>query len=258
MRARWIAAVALAAALLAGGCATAPFDAAGQRRPDDTQDPWEPFNRRMFAFNQVVDRLVIKPVAKGYLVVFPPPARDALRHVLDNLNEPLILANCVLQGRLADARTTGARLIVNTTAGIGGIRDVATGIRLPKQVGDFGQTLWRWTFKPGPYLVLPVFGPSSPRDGIGQGVDSYLDPVRYMIRNDGAADALSISRIAADGIDTRARNIDNLDVIRKQAIDYYASFRSLYLQDRNAKLTAYQPKTAPKVPPASFYDDPGQ
>lgn len=258
MSGRLSAALICAAALAAAGCATLPRTAAGLRRPDDTQDPWEGFNRRIFAFNQFLDRILIKPVAEGYVAVFTPPERDALRHVLNNLNEPVILANCVLQGRLKDAGVTGRRLIVNTTLGVAGIRDVATTLHLPRQIGDFGQTLWLWGFKPGPFLILPVLGPSSPRDGIGTGVDVYLDPLRYAITNDHTADALSISRRAADGIDTRARNLRNLDEIKRQAIDYYASFRSLYLQNRNADLTAFQPKVAPQAPPANFYNDTDQ
>jgi phospholipid-binding lipoprotein MlaA len=115
--------------------------------------------------------------------------------------------------------------------------------------------LWKWHFKPGPYLILPVLGPSSPRDAIGLGVDAYLDPMRYAVRNWPSANYFSISRIAADGIDERARNLDSLNAIQREAIDFYASFRSLYLQNRNADLTSYQPKRAAQTPSPSLYDD---
>lgn len=254
MKPAWRAAAPLILALLLGGCAAMPNDSAGFRRGDSTQDPYESWNRKVFAFNQVVDTALLKPIAEGYVHVVPSKGRDAVRNIVDNLSEPLVMANCLLQARWRDAGTTGARLLVNTTVGIGGIRDVATRNKLKRQVGDFGQTLWKWHFEPGPFLILPVLGPSSPRDAIGLGVDAYMDPMRYVVRQRPDSDYFSIGRIAADGIDERARNLESLDVIKREAIDYYASFRSLYLQNRNSDLTAYQPKRAAPAPTPGLYD----
>lgn len=251
-----IAAVVLA---LCAGCATVPGGggwAIERPPPNTTRDPWEKVNRKIFAANEVLDRYLIKPIAQGYVKVFPPPLRDSLRHILDNLNEPLTFANCVLQGRFQAAETTGGRFLVNSTVGVAGIADIATQWKLPKQVGDFGQTLWVFGVDSGPYIIVPVMGPMTPRDGIGLGIDGYFDPMRYVFDETAYGNQISIARPVADGIDTRARNLQALDEIRKEAIDYYASFRSFYLQNRAAQLTGGQPKRT--LPPANFYDEPGQ
>ena len=171
----------LTCSLLLAGCATAPRDPAVRAEDRDNNDPWEPLNRRTFAVNQFLDRILIKPVAEDYRNMVPQKSRDALRHFLDNLNEPTVLINDVLQGRLKSAARTGGRFVLNSTVGIGGLTDVASEHRLPKQSGDFGQTLSAWGFGEGPYLIIPLLGPSSPRDGIGRGVDLYLDPFRYLL-----------------------------------------------------------------------------
>lgn len=246
--------IGLALAAMAG-CASVPRDPAARAEFKATNDPLEPLNRRIFAFNLSADRYVIKPVAKGYRQVLPQPVRDGLRHAIDNLNEPLILVNCVLQGRLKSAAVTGGRFIVNSTVGVGGLGEVAERWKMPKQVGDFGQTLWAWGFPEGPYLVLPLFGPSSPRDAIGQGIDVYLDPVRYVVRNNNYPNAVSNGKMVVDGVDRRERNLDTLDELQKESIDFYASLRSLYRQNRAAELHNGKPQAT--LPKSNFYDDPG-
>lgn len=246
----------LCALLLGAGCATRPFDAAGLRKPDNVSDPWEPYNRKMFAFNQWLDHWLIKPVARGYVAVFPKGVRTSIRHVLNNLNEPLTAANCLLQGRVKGVGISAGRLLINSTIGLVGIRDVATDARLPAQFADFGQTLWTWHVDSGPYLILPVLGPSTPRDAVGAGVDTYLDPVRYVGQNSTASDDLSLARVIASGIDKRASALGALEEMQKESVDYYATFRSLYLQNRNADLTSAQPRKAAPVPSPNFYDDP--
>jgi phospholipid-binding lipoprotein MlaA len=249
------AALALACALLLPGCATVPRDPAARAEFKANNDPLEPLNRRIFSFNQFVDRILIKPFAEGYLRVVPRPGRQALRNFLDNLNEPVVFGNTLLQGRFKDAGTTGARFVLNSTLGLAGFADVATQDKLPKQVGDFGQTLYAWGLPEGPYLVLPILGPSSPRDGIGSGVDIYLDPFRYVARAQSFPPAVSLGRAVLDGIDTRASNIDALDEMQREAVDYYASFRSFFRQHRAAELSgSTQP---PPLPPSNFYNDPG-
>ena len=166
----------------AAGCATAPTDPVARQQFRANNDPFEPLNRKTFAFNEWADRVLIKPVAQGYVKLVPEGVRDSLRHFLDNLNEPIVLGNTLLQGRFRNAGTTTARFLVNSSVGLAGFRDVASHNHLPKQIGDFGQTFWAWGVPEGPYLILPLLGPSNPRDATGSGVDVYMDPFRYVAR----------------------------------------------------------------------------
>jgi phospholipid-binding lipoprotein MlaA len=246
----------LSCSLCFAGCASLPRDPAARAEFKARHDPLEPLNRRTFAFNLFLDRTLIKPAAKGYRRLIPQKGRDALRHFLDNLSEPVVLANDLLQGRLKSAAVSGGRFVVNSTAGVAGFSDVASRHRLPKQTGDFGQTLSVWGFGEGPYLILPVFGPSNPRDLVGSGVDIYADPFRYVARRQNYPTGVSVSRTAVDGIDKRARNIEIIDEMQREAVDYYASFRSLFRQNRAAELNVGKP-AAPVLLP-DFYDDPAQ
>jgi phospholipid-binding lipoprotein MlaA len=250
-----VAILLMACSLVVAGCASVPHDPAARAEYDANHDPLEPLNRRIFAFNLTLDRVLIKPLAKGYQRVIPAPGRDALRHFLDNLNEPIVFANAVLQGRPRDAGTTLGRFIVNSTAGVAGFVDLASRNNLPKQTGDLGQTLWAWGIPEGPYLILPVFGPSNPRDGIGMGGDLYLDPFRYIARRQDYPNYVSIGRAVVNGIDLRARNIESVDVMQRESVDYYASLRSLFRQNRAAELRGKG--TAP-LPSPDLYDDPGR
>jgi phospholipid-binding lipoprotein MlaA len=246
--------LALSCSLVLGGCASVPTDPAARAEFNANHDPFEPLNRRIFAFNMVLDRALIKPLAKAYRKILPEKGRDALRHLLDNLNEPLVLANTILQGRPKDAGTTVCRFVVNSTAGIGGLVDVASAHKLPRQFGDFGQTLWAWGFPDGPYIVIPVFGPSSPRNGIGTGVDSYFDPFRFAAREYDFGAPVVVGRLVVDGVDKRARNIESLDEMQRESVDFYAALRSLYRQNRAAELTG----KAAIQPLPDLYDDPGR
>jgi phospholipid-binding lipoprotein MlaA len=252
-----VASVLLLAALLAlAGCASVPRDPAARAVYRANNDPLEPLNRRIFAVNLFLDRVLIKPVAKAYGEVVHESVRTALRHFLDNLNEPIVLINDVLQGRVRSAAMTGERFVINSTAGVAGFADVASHNRLPRQTGDFGQTLSSWGFSEGPYLILPLFGPSSPRDGVGRGVDVYLDPFRYLARANHYPTAVTTGRVIVDGIDRRQRSIAALDEMQHEAVDYYASFRSLYRQNREAELKAGRKVST--TPPPDFYEDPGK
>lgn len=245
----WIAIVLITLA----GCATPPRDPAELAAFKAQHDPLEPLNRKIFAFNEAADRAVIKPVAKEYARL-PAPVRDGVRNFLDNLLEPVVVANNVLQGRLRSAGMATARFVVNTVAGPAGVRDVAARNRLPRQGGDFGQTLYAWGFPAGPYLVLPLFGPSSPRDAVGQGVDVYLDPFRYIARRQNWPTMMTSSRTIVRGIDQRSRNLESLYALRRTSVDFYAALRSYYRQNRAIVLRHGRP-AAPV--PASFYEDPG-
>jgi phospholipid-binding lipoprotein MlaA len=233
------------------GCATPPTDAAARAAFIETNDPLEPLNRKIFAFNEFVDRILLKPAAQVYVVILPQRGRDAVRRALDNMKEPVIVINNLLQGSPKRAGIAFARMTIDTTVGLAGLFDPASRWGLPKQTGDFGQTLFTWGLPEGPYLVVPVLGPSNPRDLIGIAVDSYGDPVTF-IANAKDIDELPIVRFVTDGIDQRARVIDVLDELKKNALDYYAEIRSLARQRRAAELRHGAPPPTPK----GFYDVP--
>jgi phospholipid-binding lipoprotein MlaA len=252
---RLATALACAALGLLCGCASVPKDPAARAEFREIDDPWEPMNRPIFAFNDAVDKALIRPLAEGYIKVIPPKGRDAIRNVVQNLGEPLVLANSLLQANFRRAGRATARFLINTTIGIAGIRDVAAKQGMPYEAADFGQTLYVWGAHRSPYLVLPVLGPSSPRDGVGMGVDFFLDPWRYASQS---PTWFSVAQGVAGGIDERARSLDALDELRKEAVDYYGSFRSFYRQHRQAELTIGGQATAAPVAPADLYSDPGK
>jgi phospholipid-binding lipoprotein MlaA len=243
----------LAAAGPLAGCATPPSDPAERAAFERTNDPLEPTNRKILEANMVLDKILLRPVAKAYVTILPEEARDALRRVLDNLKEPVVVINNVLQGRLDSAGITVGRFVVNSTLGVAGLMDVASKWGMERQPADFGQTLYVLGFPEGPYLILPVFGPSNPRDAIGMGVDAYIDPFALLATAENA-DELEISRFVLDGVDQRARVLDVLDDLQKNSLDFYAALRSLSQQKRAAELRrGAAPETAP-----NFYNDPGK
>jgi phospholipid-binding lipoprotein MlaA len=203
---------------------------------DEFNDPFEPFNRKVFAFNQSLDRNVVKPVARAYRDTLPQYARDRVRSVLDNLGEPLIFVNDVLQLRFDAASATFGRFVINSLAGFGGLFDRATEDGLKRQTGDFGQTLYRWGAADGPYLVLPFFGPSNVRDTIGFGVDLVTSPVSYAIPSDDRV-IYGVTSGAVDGIDRRERNLEALDLLEQSALDFYSHLRSVWRQYRASILS---------------------
>ncbi len=203
-------------------------------------DPIEPFNRGVFSFNLALDRAIIKPVAEGYRSVLPEFVRDRIRAVIDNLHEPLVFVNDVLQGRGEAAGISGRRFIVNTTVGVVGLFDRATEFGLPKQSGDFGQTLYAWGVNDGPYLVLPFFGPSNVRDTFGLGLDMVASPTGY-IGSSETRRKVGIVVGATDGIDLRSRNIESLDAVEAGSLDFYANLRSVWRQNRQATLREARP-----------------
>jgi phospholipid-binding lipoprotein MlaA len=240
---------------MGGGCATVPKDPETRAVFREANDPLEPLNRKVFSFNQGLDSILIKPVAQGYVRAVPRPARDSIRNFLSNLNEPLVFANNVLQGQFRRAGTTAGRFVLDSTLGLAGLIDFAALHGLRKQTGDFGQTLFAWGVPEGPYLVLPVLGPSSPRDTIGLGADAYLSPYRFVVENNDSPTLIAYGPAILDGIDERSRAIDKLDAIQKEAVDYYSSLRSLFRQNREAQLRGGE---APPMPgQGTFYEDPG-
>ena len=202
---------------------------------DANSDPLEPVNRSVFDFNMKLDELVIEPAARAYRSVFPEFARNRIRGFIDNLAEPRIFVNDLLQGRGDAAGITFARFFINTTVGFVGFFDQATPAGYMRQSGDFGQTLYRWGVIDGPYLVLPFFGPSNARDALGLGVDLYTTPPTPLLSGSNAH-GVEWGLTIVDGIDQRERSIEVIDEAKKSALDLYAHFRSLWRQHRGAEL----------------------
>lgn len=192
-------------------------------------------NRAVFDVNSALDKALIKPAAEAYRQIVPQFARDRIRSAIDNLTEPRIFANDLLQGRADAAGITLGRFVINTTAGLAGMFDPATQQGLPKQSGDFGQTLYAWGLSDGPYLVLLFFGPSNLRDAVGLGVDLFTTPPGVFVPGHaGVVTGLVVGTV--DGMDLRSRNIENLDEIIASAVDYYARLKSIAQQRRQVQL----------------------
>ncbi len=246
--------LAVAATLTVAGCATPPTDPAARAAFDEANDPLEPMNRHVFEFNRVLDGLLFKNVAEFYRIVVPEPVRKSIHNVIVNLNEPVVFANNLLQAKIERGGTTFARFAVNSTVGLAGLFDVATEMGLKEQTGDFGQTLYSWGVEDGgPYLVLPILGPTNPRDGIGMGVDSYIDPWRY-ISSDVGISHFMWTRFVMDGLDKRVKAGPELEEIERNSVDYYASLRSLFRQNRAKELDNITPENV--APDQDFYRDP--
>jgi phospholipid-binding lipoprotein MlaA len=228
----WALGAVLAVGLGLAGCATVPDDPDAQAAYEEANDPLEPMNRYFFEINYAVDELILKPFAGWYHIGLPKFARNGIRNAIRNLNSPIIFGNDLLQGEFERAGITLARFIINSTLGLAGLIDVAKEMGLVYHDEDFGQTLAVWGSGEGPYLVLPFIGPSNPRDATGLVVDALMDPMFWI--SGSTMEYMLYSRIGIEVIDARSRNLDTLDEIRRNAIDYYATIRSLYRQDRAA------------------------
>jgi len=216
----WVLAVAVS-----GGCATIPADSG-----KDSRDPIESFNRQVFEFNDVVDRAILKPVAQAYQFVLPEPVRDCISNIFSNFREPSNAVNNLLQGKPVDAVSDTCRFVVNTTIGLAGCFDPARSMGLEKHNEDFGQTLGRWGIGTGPFLVVPILGPSTLRDAIGiYGAEPYLDP-NFYINNVRLRNAIIGTRV----INQRAELLQADDLISGAALDKYRFIRDGYLQRRRS------------------------
>ena len=204
------------------------------------KDCFEPLNRATFSFNQGLDKAILKPIAKSYRNL-PTPIKNGTGNVLDNLSNLITIPNNVLQGDFKVAIINTGRLVINSTVGILGIIDVADDLGFPKyEKEDYGQTLGKWGVGPGCYIVLPVLGPSTIRDTAGSFVNVMGGDPWYNASVNGNNEYLSESIYTASkiltGVEFRANNIDSLDNLEKNSMDFYASVKSLYLQDRNMKI----------------------
>ncbi len=237
-RSGWIPLLGLAIAL--GGCAT-----------KENPDPWEPMNRGIFAFNETLDKYAIEPVAKGWDFVLPEIVQTGIGNFFDNLNMPIVFANDVLQAKPGAAFFDLMRFLYNSTFGLAGLIDIATMVEIPRNDEDFGQTLGYWGLSSGPYLVLPIFGPSTVRDGTGLLVDSaarsfgYITPFWSGVVGLSGAETTgaTIGTTAIELINLRARFLEEIASSRADAFDYYVFVRNAYLQNRRAKVND-QPETS--------------
>jgi phospholipid-binding lipoprotein MlaA len=193
----------------------------------DPRDPWEPMNRRVYQFNEVIDQVAIRPAAVVYDTVVPTPIRAGVHNFLGNLSDVWSMANSALQLKAQATAETLMRVTVNTFLGLGGVLDVATEMRLDKRKEDFGQTLGHWGVKPGPYVMLPLLGPSTLRDAMALPVDRAGD-VRQKINDLAVRNTLVVTGV----VDLRADLITTIDAIKAAALDPYTFVRDGYLQKR--------------------------
>jgi phospholipid-binding lipoprotein MlaA len=211
--------------LFFAGCATAP------NAKKDARDPLERVNRASYKVTDVVDRAVLKPVAKGYKAVAPQFVETGVSNFFSNLGQPTVIVNDFLQAKFKDGVSDTGRFLLNTTLGIAGLWDPASGIGLEKHDEDFGQTLGKWGVPSGPYLFIPLYGPSTLRDGPAALVDVYTDPTHYVER-----DAYRYTLYGMNLIDTRARLLET-DQTLENTFDRYAFVRNAFLQRREYQVT---------------------
>lgn len=204
--------------------------------PHDTEarDPWEHCNRRTFALNRGLDRLLFDPVTRGYRLLVPKPGRRAIERVVLNLDSPVIFINQVLQLRPIDSTATLGRFLINSSFGVVGLWDPATtALGIERKEGDFGQTMARYGVPGGPYVVLPVFGPSTARDAVGTVFDQAADPLTYLL---GPLQWWALLVGGGEGLVVREAAVDELQALEKGSVDFYSALRSAYLQSRDAEI----------------------
>jgi len=208
---------AAALVLLVGGCATT----------GDAVDPFEPYNRAVFRFNERLDKAVLEPSAKAYRAVLPAPIRKGIGNVFANVGDVKVAVNNALQGKFATAYSDFGRIIINSTLGMLGLFDIASAAGVEKHNEDFGQTLGVWGMGSGPFIMLPLFGPSNGRDVVGFTVDIFTDPVTY-IDSTGVRYGVRALRV----LDKRAELLEASTILHETALDPYLFVRDGYLQRR--------------------------
>jgi phospholipid-binding lipoprotein MlaA len=211
--------------LLLSACATPMAERS------DPRDPYENLNRKVFVVNQVFDQVLLKPVARGYSNYAPNFIQDTVGNFFGNLADVWSAVNNFLQGKPREGIQDTGRVAVNTVFGVAGLADVATKLGFPKHQEDFGQTLGVWGVKPGPFVMLPLFGPSTMRDAVAKPLDLYADPLNLSTRAD-----VEYSLRAMRLVDDRARLLPTTDMIEKVALDPYQFVRDAHFQRREAKV----------------------
>lgn len=253
VRLKPFASAMLVVAVLAG-CASAPKTAGDTT--EDISDPIEPVNRVFFEFNMFLDRTILRPVTRFYVDYVPEAFRVSVRNILEILNTPVVMMNELLQGDVDRFMHTAGRFTVNLVAGFG-ILDVA-GEKAPPLDEDFGQTLAVWGVPSGPYLMLPLLGPSNIRDAAGRGVDSVADPAPHLVSHfttDRNSYLFSGTRLGATAIDRRSRILGELEELERTSLDFYATVRSLYIQKRRDDIRNGGSGEPVPIPEISFERD---
>jgi phospholipid-binding lipoprotein MlaA len=242
-------ALALVAGALASGCATVGPPPAGDglkvpaAAPANPADPWESWNRRVFAFNDAVDTALLRPVAEAYAEVVPSPARQAVGNFFGNFGDAWSVVNHLLQGKWEGALTSLVRVTTNSVFGLGGLIDIATEAGIDRESEDLGQTLGAWGVGSGPYVVLPLFGPSTLRDTVTWVPDRYVSP-SLLVDGTGARAALTATNV----IDTRASLLQATRMLDSIALDRYSFVRDAYLQRRLNQVYDGNPPEPPEPP----------
>ena len=215
------------------------------KKPKVVKDCFEGLNRASFSFNQGLDKAIFKPVAKGYRKL-PSPVRTGTSNALENLSSLITIPNNILQGQFKTAGINTGRFIINTTVGVLGLIDVAEKMDFPEyEKEDYGQTFGVWGIGAGCYVVLPVLGPSTVRDTLGSfanvmGGDTYYNASTHG-NNEYLTKSVYMTTKIITGVDFRAKNLDSIDNLEKNSLDFYASVKSLYLQDRQQKIANSNP-----------------
>jgi phospholipid-binding lipoprotein MlaA len=240
------------------GCATPPDynDAEAVAEFQEINDPAEPTMRAIFAFNQALDKTLLKPVANTYRSITSDKFRSKAHNFLNNLRSPVIFFNDVLQGEFNRAITTLLRFLVNSTAGILGFNDVAADLGFKFHDEDFGQTLAVWNMPEGPYLMLPVLGPSNPRDAVGRVVDFFIDPLNIWATNNDQ-EWIMPTHTALKIIDFRSLHYDTIEDLEKSSLDFYAAVRSLYRQRRTDKINNGKADPSKSIPSIGEFQEDG-
>ncbi|WP_270375288.1 MlaA family lipoprotein [Marinicauda sp. Alg238-R41] len=216
------------------GVAALTTACASREQAAETGDPFEPLNRGIYSVNMALDDAVLEPAANVYTTVTPEPARDGVQNFMTNLNQPVVFANTLLQGDVRASVETFGRFTVNTIFGIGGVFDVASAAGVEQHQEDFGQTLAVWGVADGPFIMLPVLGPSSLRDGTGRFVDRYPHPLNWNAEYSQSTWAWGVRGL--NGLDTRARAQGVFTTMESTAIDPYVQVRSAYRQLRASQI----------------------
>ena len=235
--------------LVAGALLVVATDVRAQD-PFDANDPLEDVNRVTFEVNQTIDRFLLKPIAETYVFILPNEVRHRIANVLANLSEPLNLVNNAAQFKFERAGSTLMRFTLNSTVGVGGIFDVAGDLGYERAPEDFGQTLAAWGIGGEPFLMLPLLGPTNPRDAGAFVVDWIVDPYSYIL----PAEA-GLARSVTSGVSQRAQYLEELETLEATSVDYYAALRELYRQYRATEIRDGAPPPAMEIPDFDFDDD---
>jgi len=225
-----------------------------EHTPAGFPDPFEPCNRKVLLFNEELDRWVLNPITRIYRFLMPGPIKQGLRNAAANLNSPVIFANDLLQLEPHAAAETLWRFVINSTVGVAGLFDVGALLSVPRHSSDFDQTMAIYGAPSGPFLMLPVLGPTTARGSLGLVVDLLFRPTAYIL---GPADQLTFTIIhgGGAGLATREAVFDQLQALHESAVDYYAALRNAYYQNRMAEIWARRPATRPSPQPSPRSSD---